>query len=214
VEKGLFISLEGGEGAGKSTAMTWLLDYFNHNKMDVVTTREPGGIQIAEQIRSILLNKNNIKMDGRTEALLYAAARRQHMVEKIIPALSSGKTVIFDRFIDSSLAYQGHARGLGIDEVFQINQFAVNEYMPHLTILMDIDPAIGLARIEADQNREINRLDMETIAFHQQVREGYQILLRKFPERMVIINAELNKDEVKKQLELLLVSRIGNFLKK
>src|SRR5690625_4825328 len=125
----------------------------------VVTTREPGGIEIAEKIREVILNPKNTKMDARTEALLYAAARRQHFVEKIKPALDRDEIVLCDRFIDSSLVYQGYARSLGIDEVLEINQFAIEGYMPSLTLLFDITPEQGLKRIEQNLKREKNRLD-------------------------------------------------------
>src|SRR5690606_26981137 len=135
-------------------------------------------------------------MDGRTEALLYAAARRQHLVEKVLPALQQGKVVLCDRFIDSSLAYQGHARGLGIDEVLSINEFAIQDTWPDLTLLFDVAPEIGLQRIAANSGREQNRLDMEKLPFHQKVYEGYQEVMRRYPERIVKIDAANSLDEV------------------
>jgi dTMP kinase len=155
----------------------------------VLQTREPGGIEIAEKIRNVILDKNHTAMDPRTEALLYAAARRQHLVEKVNPALESGKIVLCDRFIDSSLAYQGHARGLGMDDVYSINQFAIGDRMPELTIYFDIDPVVGLNRINQHDNREVNRLDLEDIQFHYKVREGYELLLKRFPDRIKKIDA-------------------------
>ncbi len=128
-------------------------------------------------------------MDARTEALLYAAARRQHLVEKVKPALEEGKIVLCDRFVDSSLAYQGHARGLGIDEVLSINQFAIEKMMPDLTIYFDIEPELGLQRINKNKGREVNRLDLEHLEFHNRVREGYHLVMERFPERMVKIDA-------------------------
>lgn len=197
MKKGVFISMEGGEGAGKSSLITLIKEkYFEAKGFAVITTREPGGIEIAEQIRSIILNKNNVQMDGRTEALLYAAARRQHLVEKIIPALERGQVVLCDRFIDSSLAYQGYARGLGMDEVLAINSFAIDKVMPDLTLFFDIRPEIGLARISANKDREVNRLDLENISFHHKVREGYLELVGRFPERIVAIDAEQSIDQV------------------
>lgn len=187
---GYFITFEGVEGAGKTSVLHALVDKLNDLGYEVVATREPGGIDIAEQIRNIILNPANTKMEERTEALLYAAARRQHLVEKVLPELRAGKIVLCDRFIDSSLAYQGHARGLGMDEVYQINQFAIQDFMPNLTLLFDIDPIKGLERIAANKNRERNRLDMETIDFHQKVYEGYNILLDRFPNRIRKINAD------------------------
>jgi dTMP kinase len=189
---GLFITFEGPEGAGKSTIISMLSDKL-HN---VLFTREPGGIEISEQIRRVILDKENTAMDPRTEALLYAAARRQHLIEKVKPALENGKTVICDRFVDSSLAYQGYARGLGIDEVFNINQFAIENMMPDLTLYFDIKPEVGLKRISSHNGREVNRLDLENIEFHQKVREGYHILLERFPERMIKVDASRSLDEV------------------
>lgn len=190
MKEGVFITLEGPEGSGKSTIIKLLEGYFNEKGIDYVSTREPGGINIAEQIRNVILDKNNTAMDGRTEALLYAASRRQHMFEKVIPALKNGKVVICDRFVDSSLAYQGYARGLGIGEVMKINEFAIEGYMPNLTLYLDIKPEIGLDRIAKNKDREVNRLDLEKLDFHKRVREGYLILLEKYPDRIKKINAE------------------------
>jgi dTMP kinase len=183
--RGIFITLEGPDGAGKTTIARMLAEKFENTLL----TREPGGIEIAEQIRRVILAKENITMDPRTEALLYAAARRQHLVEKVKPALKQGKIVLCDRFVDSSLAYQGYARGLGVDEVFSINQFAIGDMMPELTIYFDIDPELGLSRISKNQGREVNRLDLESLDFHQKVHEGYQLLLERFPERIIKIDA-------------------------
>src|SRR5690606_25653708 len=190
------INLEGGEGSGKSTVLKMLADALEEKGFSVVCTREPGGIDIAEQIRSVILDRENTAMDARTEALLYAAARRQHLVEKIIPALKAGSIVLCDRYIDSSLAYQGYARGLGMEEIFAINKFAIDDYMPDLTLYFDVNPKVGLARIEKDADREINRLDVESMKFHYKVREGYLLLLSQNPERIRLINAENELDIV------------------
>jgi dTMP kinase len=196
MKKGLFITVEGPEGAGKSTVLSQLGQKLIEDGHHVVQTREPGGISIAEQIREVILNKENIEMDERTEALLYAAARRQHLVEKVIPAVKEGAIVICDRFIDSSLAYQGYARGIGMDEVLEINQFAIKDTMPDLTLYFDISPEIGLQRIKKHSGREVNRLDLEKIEFHEKVREGYHILLKRFPDRMKTIDASQPIDRV------------------
>ncbi|NEN81005.1 dTMP kinase [Paenibacillus elgii] len=196
VKRGFFITVEGGEGAGKTSAIDAILEQVKARGYDVLSTREPGGIPIAEQIRSVVLDRNNTAMDPRTEALLYAAARRQHLAEKVIPALEAGKVVVCDRFIDSSLAYQGYARELGMDEVFAINRFAIGDWMPDLTVFMDVRPEIGLARIRADQGREVNRLDLESMTFHNKVREGYLQVLSRFPERVVRVDAERELDKV------------------
>ncbi|HLR51965.1 MAG TPA: dTMP kinase [Candidatus Avamphibacillus sp.] len=195
---GYFITLEGGEGAGKSTVLTSLAHHLEMNGYDILVTREPGGIDIAEKIREIILNPEHVAMDGRTEALLYAAARRQHLVEKVFPALKQGKIVLCDRFIDSSLAYQGYARELGLDDVFSINQFAIQDCMPNLTLFFDISPKKGLKRISANKDRERNRLDLEKLDFHEKVYEAYQILVEKFPERIQVINADQPIEMVEK----------------
>lgn len=194
--KGLFVTIEGPEGSGKSTLLTKLLPYFEKKEQKVMATREPGGIVISEEIRTILHKKEYTMMEARTEALLYAAARRQHLVEKVMPALEKGYLVLCDRFIDSSLAYQGYARGLGIDKVFEINRFATEDCMPGLTIYLDIEPEVGLSRIEKDEEREVNRLDLESISFHKRVREGYLQVVDRFPDRIVVVNADQSIDEI------------------
>ncbi|WKA58634.1 dTMP kinase [Planococcus shenhongbingii] len=193
---GYLITLEGGEGSGKTSILKRLASALEQQGLSVVCTREPGGIDIAEQIRKVILDRDNVKMDARTEALLYAAARRQHLVEKVIPAIEAGKVVLCDRYIDSSLAYQGHARGLGIKEIYAINKFAIDEYMPDLTLYFDVDPKVGLARIEKDAGREVNRLDVESLKFHEAVREGYQLLVGQYPDRIQVIDAERDIETV------------------
>ena len=189
MEKGIFITIEGPEGAGKTTIIEMLLEKLESEGYPIMKTREPGGIEISEQIRSVILNKNNTAMDGRTEALLYAAARRQHLVEKVLPAIEQGFIVLCDRFIDSSLAYQGFARGIGMDEVYSINRFAIDNRMPDATLYFDIDPEIGMKRINEHKGREVNRLDLENLEFHRKVREGYQLLSRKYSNRIIEIDA-------------------------
>ena len=196
MKKGLFIAFEGGEGAGKSTVLDKIYNWMKDENIPCIKTREPGGIKISEQIRSVILDNNNTEMDERTEALLYAAARRQHLVEKIIPALNEGKVVLCDRFIDSSLAYQGYARGIGMDEILEINKFAIGEYMPNLSIVFDLAPSEGLKRINIDNNREVNRLDNEKLDFHNKVREGYYKILEKDKDRIVKIDASKSIDKV------------------
>jgi dTMP kinase len=192
VKNGMFITFEGPDGAGKST----IIGMVANELKDALLTREPGGIDIAEQIRRVILDKENTAMDPRTEALLYAAARRQHLMEKVKPALEEGKMVLCDRFVDSSLAYQGFARGLGMDEVFTINQFAIEQMMPDLTIYFDIEPELGMKRINKNKGREVNRLDLEDLDFHYKVRQGYHILRERFPERIVTIDASGTIEEV------------------
>ncbi|WLV24736.1 dTMP kinase [Aciduricibacillus chroicocephali] len=205
---GHFITFEGVEGAGKTSLIRKLAVELEKADFDCLVTREPGGIPIAEQIRSVILDADNTAMDGRTEALLYAAARRQHMTEKVIPALEAGKVVLCDRFVDSSLAYQGHARGLGMEAIRQINDFAIGGVMPELTILLDMAPAEGLKRINRNADREKNRLDMEKLEFHELVREGYLILQKAEPERIRLIDADREREQICQEVLNLLKEHI------
>lgn len=185
----MFVTVEGPEGSGKSSVMKRVAERLQEEGVEVVLTREPGGTPIAEQIREVILNKENTKMDKITEALLYAASRRQHLVEKVWPLTKEGKLVISDRFLDSSLAYQGGARGIGIDKVLEINMAATEGYYPDLTLLFDVAPEVGLARIAANKGREVNRLDLEKIEFHREVRQTFLDLAQRFKDRFVIIDA-------------------------
>lgn len=192
----LFVTFEGPEGSGKTTIINMLTEYLVEQGIEVVHTREPGGSAIAEQIRDVILDKNNTTMDPRTEALLFAASRRQHLVEKVIPALKAGKVVICDRFIDSSLAYQGKGRNLGIQNIYDINLFATDGILPDLTLLFDIDVEKGLERVFKDKDREVNRLDVAKVEFHKLVRSGYLEVAKKYPERIKIIDASKSVNEV------------------
>lgn len=194
--KGIFITIEGGDGSGKSTQVKNIKKYFEGKDYEVVYTREPGGTQIGEKIRDIILDKNNVEMDNMTEALLYAASRAQHVAQVIKPALEAGKVVICDRFIDSSIIYQGYGRQLG-DCVTTINEFAVAGCMPDLTLVLLLDPAVGKNRIRADQQ---DRLELEKMEFHNRVYEGYQLLLEKYPERVVAINANTNIEAIRDEI--------------
>lgn len=196
MKSNLFITFEGPEGAGKTTILTRIAERLRENNIDVLATREPGGIDIAEKIREVILNPENTAMDERTEALLYAAARSQHFFEKVEPAMKEGKMILCDRFIDSSLAYQGYARGIGIDEVLSINEFAIGKRLPDLTILFDLNPAVGLARIHAHNERELNRLDVESLSFHEKVREGYHEVVKRYPNRIKVVNADQSVENV------------------
>ena len=185
----MFITLEGPEGSGKTSVMKEVIRRLIDEGHSIIETREPGGTEIAEQIRTIILDRKNLKLDARAEALLYAASRRQNLVEKIWPSIQAGHIVICDRFIDSSLAYQGGARGIGLDEVLQINLFATEGSFPELTLLFDIEPELGLKRIAQNKQREVNRLDLERLDFHRQVRQTYLALAKKYPQRIVVIDA-------------------------
>ncbi len=194
----MFITIEGPEGSGKTTAVDDAVKKLKAMDYQIVRTREPGGTPISEQIRNVILDKNNTAMDKRTEALLYAASRRQHLVEKIWPAIKEGKIVICDRYLDSSLAYQGGARQLGIENILTVNEFATEGTFPDLTLLIDIEPEIGLARIMKNVDREVNRLDLEKLDFHQKVRQTFLQLAKRYPERYVIIDASKDRETVAK----------------
>lgn len=191
---GFFITFEGPDGSGKTTASKGVYERLLKDGYDVIYTREPGGIDIAEQIRNVILDVKNTAMDYKTEALLYAASRRQHLVEKVLPALEANKIVICDRFIDSSLAYQGYARNIGIEEVYKINMFAIDNHLPDKTIFLDIDAKVALDRISDRKNKD--RLDMEALSFHSRVFDGYQEVIKMFEDRIIKVDASKSTDVV------------------
>ena len=192
--KGYFITFEGPDGSGKTTVATAVCEELKKRGYEVIHTREPGGIGISEKIRNIILDPENTMMDAKTEALLYAASRRQHLVEKVFPAIREGKIVICERFLDSSLAYQGYGRQLGFDEVLEINLFAIDRTYPDLTVYLDVDEQVGLDRLSDRSFKD--RLDQESIDFHHRVAEGYQEVLRRFKDRIRIVDASRGKEEV------------------
>lgn len=194
---GLFITIEGPDGAGKTTVLNELFPRLQMiAKKEILKTREPGGVLIAEKIRQIILNPDHRQMDERTEALLYAAARRQHLVEVIIPALNEGKIVICDRFVDSSLTYQGAGRRIGMKEIAQINEFATEGLEPDFTLYLDVDSDTGLRRIQNHRKKDIDRLDLEGLEFHQRVRHAYLKLAEENPVRIHRIDAKMSLQEV------------------
>lgn len=201
-----FITFEGPEGSGKTTVLNQINNLLSEN-YNVISTREPGGVSTGEEIRNILLDGENI--DIRTEALLFAASRREHLVEKVIPALKNNKVVLCDRYIDSSLAYQGYARGIGIEEVKKINEFAINGLYPDLTIYLDIDAEVGRERILKNQ-RSQNRLDKETLTFHQKVIEGYKTLIKTNPERFKVVDATQSIESVISDTYEIILSYLKN----
>ena len=207
MSKGLFITFEGGEGCGKTTVIKALVKELEKEGLQALLTREPGGSLIAEQIRNVILDRANTLMDPRTEALLYAASRRQHLVEIVLPALKEGKMVLSDRYLDSSLAYQGVARGIGIEEVFSINKFAIDQTMPDLTFFLDLEPEKGLERIRQHRSDEVNRLDLEKLSFHQKVYEAYKLLAQKYPERIVTIDASMTVEQEVEQIKKVILER-------
>ncbi len=192
----MFISAEGVEGCGKTTILKMIYEKLLKEGYKVLLAREPGGVKISEQIRNIILNKENTDLDNRSEALLFAASRRQLLVEKIYPALNNGYIVLCDRFVDSSLAYQGGGKGLGVENVLNINLFATNNTLPNLTLLFDIDPSLGLERISQNKNREVNRLDLEKLDFYNKVRNTFLDLSKKYSNRYYVLDASKSIDEV------------------
>lgn len=187
---GIFISFEGPDGAGKTTALEKLLPLLKERTdKEVVLSREPGGSIIAEKIRKIILDIHDEEMDPRTEALLYAAARRQHLVDAVLPALEEGKVMLSDRFVDSSIAYQGGGRQIGTKEVGEINDFAIDGHLPDLTVYFDVTPDVGLSRIRKDHEGAMDRLEKEALSFHQRVYDSYMEIVKNNPDRIKTIDA-------------------------
>ena len=209
MSKGFLVSLEGPEGAGKTSVLEALIPILEDSGVEVLTTREPGGVLIGEKIREVILDPSHTEMDPKTELLLYIASRRQHLVEKVLPALAAGKLVIMDRFIDSSVAYQGFGRGLDIDAIDWLNEFATDGLKPDLTLYFDIEVEEGLARIAANSDREVNRLDMEGLDLHRKVRQGYLSLIEREGNRIEKIDASLPLDQVIENTQQLLFDRMG-----
>lgn len=193
---GIFISLEGPDGAGKTTVLQAILPELEKLAGQVVATREPGGVRVAEEIRQVILNPENTEIDAKTEMLLFAAARRVHLQSKVLPALKAGKMVLADRFIDSSVAYQGFGRELGLAPVAWINEFATDGLKPDLTLYFDIDTDVALERIMQNRADEVNRLDLERAEMHRKVRQGYLEIVAAEPERFVTIDASQTLDKV------------------
>ncbi|MBP5694172.1 MAG: dTMP kinase [Bacilli bacterium] len=192
----MFITFEGPDGSGKSTVIKTIYQRLLDEKFDILLTREPGGTAIAEKIRNIILDNENTALDPRAEALLYAASRRQHLVEKIWPALKEGKIVLCDRYLDSSLAYQGGGRDLGVENVLNINLFATENTFPDLTIFFNVSPEVGLSRVSQDKKRVADRLDNESSNFHDKVYETFIELTKKYKDRIVVIDASAPLEEV------------------
>jgi len=198
---GKLISFEGSEGSGKSTQITRLAAHLQKLQREVVSVREPGGTEIGEQIRNIIVhNSKGDEMCAQTELLLFAAARAQLVRETIAPALASGKIVLSDRFLDSSTVYQGIGRNLAPDPVQQINLFAVGNVMPDLTIVMDVPTSVSLARIHQRASDVPDRMERENIDFYDKVREGYLVLAKSMPERFVVIDGTKAEDVIEKKI--------------
>ncbi|MDO4943517.1 MAG: dTMP kinase [Lachnospiraceae bacterium] len=195
---GLFITMEGSDGAGKTTQIEKLKDYLSNKGYDIILCREPGGTIISEEIRKVILNKDFTEMGYMTELLLYASARAQLVEQVIRPALREDKVVICDRFVDSSAVYQGVARGLGVDLVYEVNRYAIGDTFPDITILLDISGEMGIKRKK--NQGELDRMELEEAAFHDKVSAGYRILAEKFPDRIKKIDATNKIDEIHDQI--------------
>ena len=211
--RGIFITIEGPDGSGKTTALQQVVPRLQQEmNRKVVATREPGGSPIAEKIRSLILDPSHTDMDSRTEALLYAASRRQHLVEKVLPVLESGDVIFCDRFVDSSIAYQGYARGIGEEGIREINQFATEGIEPDVTLYIDVPAEVGIQRIHANlDEREYNRLDQEKLAFHEKVRAGYLQLAKANPERIVVVDGTMSREEVAESCYQIIKNRYPSY---
>lgn len=209
---GKFISFEGPDGAGKTSVIRQIQEDLEQQlgKEKVMYIREPGGSRISEEIRRVLFDNKNTDMDPRTEALLFAASRRQLVVSEIIPGLKAGKVILCDRYVDSSIAYQGAGRGLGEQEIWQINQFAINGLMPELTIYLDIESKLGLERIAEHRSNQVNRLDKEKLTFHQTVRQAYLKLYNAHPDRIKLIDASQPLASVIKDVKMTIHDRFSD----
>ena len=204
----MFITLEGPEGAGKTTQLRALADFLRGCGYDVVTTREPGGTAIGDQIRHVLHDTANVAMSPTAEVLLYAASRAQLVAEVIQPALAAGRVVLCDRYADSTMAYQGYGRGLDRDALAALTAIATGGLRPDLTLLLDLDVARGLAR-RRDEGEEMNRLDLETIEFHRRVRAGYLTLAAAEPARWQLIDADRPPAAIQADLRRLVLDRLS-----
>lgn len=196
--KGTFITFEGCEGVGKSRQIRLLEDYLKNNGIKYFLTREPGGTPVSEQIRSVILDGKNVSMTDECEALLYAAARVQLLKEKVKPRLEAGELVLCDRFIDSSLAYQGYARGLGVEFVEKINDYAIKNFMPDYTLFLKLTPEKAFLRKGGVDKTD--RLELSGIEFHNKVYQGYLELAKRYPERIIQIDASGEKEETHKKI--------------
>lgn len=192
--EGIFITMEGPDGSGKTTQIDLLKKYLESKGYNIVIAREPGGTEISEAIRRIILNPEYKEMGHMTELLLYAAARAQLVNQVIKPALTEGKAVICDRFVESSAVYQGIGRGLGVDTVYEVNNYALGDVKPRLTIFMDLDAEDGIRRKK--KQAELDRMEQEDMSFHKRVVDGYRQLAKLYPERIVPVNATLPIDVI------------------
>jgi dTMP kinase len=209
--KGLFITLEGPDGSGKTTQVAKIAEYLMQNKIDYIQTREPGGTRISDKIRSLILDPEHKEMHDLTEVLLYAASRAQHVHEKIIPALEAGKVVLCDRFVDASLAYQGFGLGVGEQPVMQVNNIATNGLVPDRSYFIDVSPEVGRERMKARYGTgNLDRIEQKDLSYHERVREGFQHIFKYQEKRILRVNGEQDPEmvfgEIVKDLDKLLAN--------
>ena len=208
--KGLFVTIEGVEGAGKSTNIRVIEEFLSEWKLDYILTREPGGTLIAEEIRELLLKHHEEKMDATTELLLIFAARAQHLSTKIRQTLAEGTWVLCDRFTDATYAYQGAGRGLDVKLISQLERLVQDNLRPDLTVIFDLDPSVGLER--ARQRGQLDRIESQKLEFFQRVREGYQNIASREGDRCLLIDASQTRETVRQSLRTALENRMQAFL--
>lgn len=201
LKRGLFITFEGIEGSGKTTQIKKLRDFFQTTDNTVISTREPGGTPFADKIRDVLLSLHSENVSDKGELLLYLASRAQHVHSVIKPALYQGITVLCDRFSDATIAYQGYGRGLDIDFLQKLNRYATDGLKPDFTILLDLPARIGISRIRSLQKRTLDRLESESIEFHERVRRGYLQIAESEPERFLVIDGALEEEKIYMQIK-------------
>lgn len=202
----MFITLEGPEGSGKTSHIPYLVEYLREKKLVVFPTREPGGTSISEQIRDILHDLKNAEMHARTETLLYQAARAQIVEQVIKPRLADGEIVISDRYFDSTIAYQGYGHQQDLEQVRALVKYATGGLMPDLTVLLDLDVEVGLARKKDD--KDWNRMDAKTVEFHKRVRAGYLEMVKAEPNRWVVVNSDQKWEVVQEELKRVIVEKL------
>ena len=195
-----FITFEGPEGSGKSTQIKKLQEFFEKKGFEIILTREPGGTKLGDAIREVLISKASGKLEAETEMFLMLAQRCEHLRKVINPALNAGKVVLCDRYFDSSVAYQGYGRGLGAEKVRKAHEEFLGDFLPSLTILLQIAPADGLKRANHGGTKQLDRMECEEISFHERVYDGYNQMAEKEPERIAKVDAVGNPDEISKRI--------------
>ena len=204
MERGKFITIDGVEGAGKSTQITFICDYLKAKGVNVILTREPGGTDVGEKIRTLLLSNSTGKMHADTELMLMFAARNEHIQNKIMPALKQGDWVLSDRFTDASYAYQGGGRGLDVERIAQLEQWVLQDFIPDMTLLLDVPVEIGMSRVESRGKKD--RIELETTDFFNRVRQAYIDRSEQFPERIKLIDSSQTVEHTKQQIKVVLDS--------